>query len=251
MIVYIKSADDISLMRDAGKITAGALEAAREVIAEGVSTGEIDDAVGKFIRSHGAMPSFLGYGGFPASACISVNEQIIHGIPSYDRVLKRGDLVKVDVGAHYRGFHGDAARTFCVGEPDGIRKRLMDAAEVAFNSALDVLNRRNATTGDIGHAVEQSVTENGFAVLRDYTGHGVGKKLHEEPEVPNYGKKGEGCRIYPGMVIAIEPMIVQRSPEVTVSRNGWTVSTKDRGLTAHYENTVAVTTGGIEILTRI
>lgn len=234
-------------MRKAGEITAGALNTARELVKAGESLINIDKAVRKYIEKSGAKPSFLGYGGFPASACISVNDEVIHGIPS-DRRLVEGDIVKVDVGAFYKGYHGDAARTFFCGNVSEEAKRLEEITRLSFFEGIKYADSRHRI-GDISNAVQQFVENAGFSVVRQYVGHGVGKNLHEEPEVPNFGKAGKGPRIYEGMTLAIEPMVNAGTYEVDVLDNDWTVVTLDGSLSAHYENTVAVGPNGVEILT--
>ena len=237
-------------MRHAGRITAEALLVAKDAIRPGVSTGEIDAKIRHFIEKCGAAPSFLGYGGFPASACISVNDEVIHGIPSKRVILNEGDIVKVDVGARYRGYNGDSARTFPVGKVSDEALRLIRVTKDSFYEAMKVL-RAGCRLGDIGHAVESFVISNGFSVVRDYVGHGVGAQLHEDPEIPNFGTVGRGQRLYADMTVAIEPMVNQGTEKVKVRGDGWTVVTLDGKLSAHYENTVAITTGDPILLTEI
>ena len=237
-------------MKQAGRITGEALALAGESIREGVTTKHIDDVIRTYIEKCGAKPSFLGYGGFPASACISVNDQVIHGIPNKDVVLKDGDIVKVDVGAFYRGFHGDSANTFAVGNISDEAKRLIDATKQSFWQGVKAITP-GGRIGDIGHAIESYVKQFGYSVVRRYVGHGIGHDLHESPEVPNYGTPGRGPRLSTGMVIAIEPMVNVGSPEVLELADGWTVLTADRSLSAHYEHTVAITDNGVEILTLV
>lgn len=247
-MITLKSGDEIIRMRDAGRIAAIAREIGGECVREGVTTAQIDREIKKCILSHGAKPSFLGYGGFPASACISVNEEIIHGIPSSSRVLKNGDIVKIDVGAYYKGFHGDCAATFTVGEVSEEAKRLISVTKESFFKGIAAINS-GARIGDIGHAVQSYAESFGFSVVREYIGHGVGRKLHEDPEVPNYGTPGHGQRLREGMTIAIEPMVNVGDWDVRVLDNDWTVVTADGKLSAHYENTVAITANGVLILT--
>ena len=237
-------------MKEAGRITGQALYLAGESVKEGISTLELDRIVRTHIERSGAKPSFLGYGGFPGSACISINEQVIHGIPSAKVILKEGDIVKIDVGAYYKGFHGDAARTFAVGNVSEEAKKLMEITKQCFykGAAAAVIDNR---IGDIGAAVEAHASENGFSVVRRYVGHGIGHDLHEEPEVPNYGTPGRGARLYSGMVLAIEPMINVGTFNVRELSDKWTVVTADGKLSAHYENTVAVTENGPLLLTDI
>ncbi len=247
-MITLKSGEEIIRMRDAGRIAAIAREIGGEHVREGVTTAQIDREIKKCILSHGAKPSFLGYGGFPASACISVNEEIIHGIPSSDKVLKNGDIVKIDVGAYYKGYHGDCAATFAVGQISEEAQRLIDVTKQSFFEGIAAIGE-GKRIGDIGYAIQSYVEANGFSVVREYIGHGIGKNLHEDPEVPNYGNAGHGQRIRAGMTIAIEPMVNQGDWRVKVLRDKWTVVTVDGSLSAHYENTVAVTENGVLILT--
>ena len=234
-------------MRRAGRITAAARTLAGKLVAPGVTTLQIDTAVRKFIESQGAKPSFLGYGGFPGSACISVNDEVIHGIPAH-RKLKEGDIVSVDVGAYIDGFHGDCAGTFPCGQVSEEAMRLIRVTEQSFWAGLKQAYPGKRVS-DISHAVQQLAESYGYGVVRDYVGHGVGQKLHEAPEVPNYGPAGHGPRLQAGMVIAVEPMINAGSWEIRVMKDGWTVKTADGSLAAHYENTIAITEHGPEILT--
>ena len=244
-------------MRDAGHITGEALAAAGEAVCEGVTTKHLDDIIRRYIEKCGAKPSFLGYGGFPGSACISVNDEVIHGIPSHSRVLHEGDLVKIDVGAYYRGFHGDSANTFPVGKISGAARQLMEATKRSFELGIGAIvdsfdgGACTARVGDVGAAVEAYVRSRGYSVVRKYVGHGVGAELHEQPDVPNFGTKGRGVRIVRGMVIAIEPMVNAGGCEVRELKDGWTVVTADGSLSAHYEHTVAVTESGVELLTKV
>lgn len=234
-------------MRKAGKITAGALVAAGEALRPGMTTKELDNVVRKYITSHGAKPSFLGYGGFPGSACISVNDVVIHGIPG-SLVIKDGDIVSVDVGAYIDGFHGDSCKTFAVGDISDEAKALMKSTEDSLYIAIRMA-KPGVRLGDIGAAVQKANEDNGFSVVREFVGHGVGRDLHEDPEVPNYGKAGHGIRLRAGMVIAIEPMINAGKPGIKVLGDGWTVKTVDGRLSAHFEHTIAITETGCEILT--
>ena len=246
----IKNSEQLALMREAGRITAEALLVARDMIRPGISTKDIDRAVHKHILKCGAVPSFLGYSGFPASACISLNDEVIHGIPSDRRILREGDIVKIDVGARYRGYNGDSARTFPVGRVSDEALRLISVTEKSFYESMKFA-RAGCRLGDVGYAVESFVISNGFSVVRDYTGHGVGAELHEEPEIPNYGTAGRGPRLYADMTVAIEPMVNQGTQNVRVGRDGWTVTTADGKLSAHYENTIAVTPTSPILLTEI
>ena len=248
-MIQLKNQSQISIMREAGRITGEALLLAGEAVRPGITTAHLDELIRHHIEKRGAVPSFLGYGGFPASACISLNEQVIHGIPSPKVVLKEGDIVKIDVGAFYKGYHGDAARTFAVGKISDEAARLIDVTEKCFWKGIEQI-RPDARIGDLGHAIEALATEAGYGVVRRYVGHGVGQKLHESPDVPNYGTAGRGVRLCLGMTIAVEPMICVGSGEVDELSDGWTVVTAERSLSAHYENTVALTENGVEILTK-
>ena len=247
-MIIIKTDTEIQKMRDAGRITALARQLAGEHVREGVTTKFIDRKVKEFIVSHGAKPSFLGLYGFPASACISVNEEVIHGIPSDERVLKYGDIVSVDVGAFYKGYHGDCAATFVVGDTDDESKRRIEVTRQSFFEGIKFAVDGNRV-GDISAAVQAYVEKNGFSVVRDFVGHGVGKDLHENPDVPNYGKPGRGPRLQTGMTIAVEPMVNAGTWRVKTLSNDWTVVTIDGKRSAHYENTIAITENGVEILT--
>ena len=247
-MVIIKKSEQLMLMRKAGRITAEALLLARDSIKPGITTKELDVKIRRFIEKCGATPSFLGYNGFPGSACISLNEQVIHGIPSDKVIIKEGDIVKVDVGARYRGYNGDSARTFAVGKVSDEALRLISVTEQSFYEAMKVAKAGNRV-GDIGHAIESFVISNGFSVVKEYVGHGVGAQLHEDPQVPNYGNPGRGPRLYSGMTLAIEPMVNEGVPNVRVLKDGWTVVTADGKLSAHYENSIAITDGDPILLT--
>ena len=249
-MIQIKNSAQIKEMQLAGRITGEALLLAREHVKEGVSTYEIDQVIRRFIEKSGAKPSFLGYGGFPASACISVNDEVIHGIPSKKRILQEGDIVKIDVGAFYHGFHGDSARTIPVGKVSAEAARLIEVTRSSFFEGVKMLKSGNRI-GDVGYAIENCVLKDGFSVVRRYVGHGIGHAVHESPDVPNYGTPGRGVRICNGMALAIEPMVNIGSSEVYELPDGWTVKTKDHSLSAHYENTVAVTSEGVMILTLV
>ena len=249
-MIIIKNSEQLKLMRIAGRITAEALVVAREAIRPGMSTLELDTKIRHHIEKCGATPTFLGYNGFPGSACISINEQVIHGIPSNKVIIREGDIVKVDVGARFRGYNGDSARTFAVGKVSDEALRLISVTEQSFYEAMKVSKAGNRI-GDIGHAVESFVISNGFSVVKTYTGHGVGADLHEEPEIPNYGRPGRGARLYPGMTLAIEPMVNVGTENVKVLRDGWTVVTADGKLSAHYENSIAITESDPILLTEI
>ncbi len=246
-MIAIKNGHELEVMRKACRITAAARALAGSMVKPGVTTKEIDKAVHDFIVSQGAKPSFLGYGGFPASACISVNDVVIHGIPG-GYVLKEGDIVSVDVGACYQGFHGDCAATFPCGSISPEAQRLIDVTRQSFFEGIKYAKRGHRVS-DISHAVQKHVESNGFSVVRDFVGHGVGAHLHEEPSVPNFGAPGRGPRLLPGMTLAIEPMVNTGTYEVRVLRDKWTTVTGDGKLAAHYENTVLITDGEPEILT--
>ena len=246
-MITIKTGLELANMRQACKITAAARALAGEMVRPGVSTKDIDKAVYDYIVGQGAKPSFLNYNGFPASTCISVNATVIHGIPG-GYILKEGDIVSVDVGAFYKGFHGDCAATYPCGTISADAQKLIDVTKQSFFEGL-----RFATQGhrvsDISHAIQTYVESNGFSVVRSFVGHGVGRQLHEEPEVPNFGKAGHGPRLLRGMTLAIEPMVNAGVYDVRVLKDGWTVLTADGKLSAHYENTVLITDGEPEILT--
>ena len=237
-------------MREAGRITAEALLKARENVKEGISTKELDTIIRNYIEKAGAKPSFLGYAGFPGSACISINDEVIHGIPSKDRILQEGDIVKVDVGAFYKGYHGDSARTFPVGRVSDEALKLIEATKESFYAGIAAVKSGNRI-GDVGYAIDSYVRKYGFSTVKKYIGHGIGRELHESPDVPNFGTPGRGVRICSGMVIAIEPMINIGTDAVKELPDGWTVKTADGKLSAHYENTVALTDNGLLILTEV
>ena len=246
-MISLKSPREIERMRRAGRITAQARALAGTLVRPGVTTLEIDTAVRKFIESQGAKPSFLGYGGFPGSACISVNEVVIHGIPDH-RKLQEGDIVSVDVGACIEGFHGDCAANFACGAISEEAKRLIEVTEQSFWEGFKMAKAGNRVY-DISHAVQQFVEANGCSVVRDFVGHGVGMKLHEAPEVPNFGPAGHGPRLQPGMTLAVEPMVCAGDWRVKVLKDKWTTVTADGSLAAHYENTILITDGEPEVLT--
>lgn len=248
-MISLKSQREIELMRAAGALTAQARALAGSMVKPGVTTLEIDHAVRDFLRAHGAEPSFLNYNGYPGSACISVNEVVIHGIPD-KRVLQEGDIVSVDVGAYLNGFHGDCAATFPCGAVSEGAERLISTTRQSFFEGLSMARSGNRVS-DISHAVQQCAEANGCSVVRDFVGHGVGQALHEAPEVPNFGPAGHGPRLAPGMVIAVEPMINAGSWEVRVLKDGWTTVSADGSLAAHYENTILITDGEPELLTPI
>ena len=247
-MIQLKNSLQIKEMKEAGRITGEALLLAREHVREGISTYELDKLIREHIERSGAKPSFLGYGGFPASACISINDEVIHGIPSKKRILQDGDIVKVDVGAFYRGFHGDAARTIPVGKVSDEALKLISVTRKSFFDGVNAL-KSGGRIGDVGSAIQNTVESNGFSVVKKYIGHGVGRELHESPDVPNFGTAGRGVRLCSGMTLAIEPMVNIGGSEVIELDDGWTVKTRDGSLSAHYENTVALTSEGVMILT--
>ncbi len=249
-MIQLKNADQIKIMKEAGRITGEALLVARDHVRPGVSTFEIDRVVREYIERAGAKPSFLGYGGFPGSACVSVNDEVIHGIPSKKRFLEEGDIVKIDVGAFYKGFHGDSARTVAVGSVSAEAQKLIEVTRASFFAGLEQLKVGNRL-GDVGSAIDALVVHNGFSTVKRYIGHGIGHELHESPDVPNYGTPGRGTRLCAGMVLAIEPMVNIGGETVRELSDGWTVKTADGSLSAHYENTVALTGDGIINLTLI
>ena len=246
-MITLKSPHEIDLMRRSGKITEAARALAGEMVKPGVTTQEINDAVERFIRGQGAVPSFLHYNGYPASACISVNDEIIHGIPG-KRVLREGDIVSVDVGAYIGGFHGDCAATFPCGRISPEAQRLIDVTRQSFFEGIRFA-REGQRLQDISAAVQSYVEQNGFSVVREYVGHGVGAKMHESPEIPNYGRPGHGPRLLRGMTLAIEPMVNAGAAAIQQLSDGWTVKTADGKWAAHYENTILITDGAPEILT--
>lgn len=250
-MIQVKNPEQIRAMQVAGRITGEAILVAQEMIREGVTTKQIDDRIRQYIEKCGAKPSFLGYAGFPGSACISINDEIIHGIPSAKRYLREGDIVKIDVGAYIGGFHGDSANTFGVGRISDEAQKLIDVTRQSFERGVSVLTQPNVRVGDIGYAIQHCVEENGFSVVRKYIGHGVGHQLHEQPDVPNFGTAGRGVRLSTGMTIAIEPMVNAGGYEVRECADGWTVCTADGSLSAHYEHTVALTADGPILLTKV
>ena len=246
-MITIKNEHELESMRQACKITAAARALAGKMVEPGVTTKAIDQAVHDYIVAQGAKPSFLGYNGFPASACISVNNVVIHGIPG-GYTLKEGDIVSIDVGAYYKGFHGDCAATFACGAISAEARKLIDVTEQSFYEGIRFARKGNRVQ-DISRAVQAHVECNGFSVVRHFVGHGIGRQLHEEPEVPNFESSRRGPRLLPGMTIAVEPMVNVGSYDVKILKDGWTVVTSDGQLSAHYENTVLITDGEPEILT--
>ena len=249
-MIILKDHRELDLMRESGKIAAGTIERAGQVIKPGVTTYAVDKALREYIESHGAKPAFLGQYGFPGSACISINNELIHGIPSRTRVIKEGDIVSIDTGAIWKGFYSDTAYTFAAGDVPDSTKRLLETTQECLRRGIEAAVVGNRI-GDIGRAVEEYATTQGYSVVREYEGHGVGRKLHEEPSVPNFVTKNAGPRLLPGMTIAIEPMINEGTAEVNVLDDDWTVVTADGKLCAHFEHTVAVTDHGPEILTKL
>ena len=246
-MITIKSAREVELMRRAGKITAAARALAGEMVKPGVTTQEIDRAVCRFIRSQGAEPSFLNYNGYPASVCISVNDEVIHGIPG-KRVLREGDIVSVDVGAYIGGYHGDCAATYACGKISEEAQRLIDGTRQSFFEGIKYA-REGGRLSDISHAIEEYVEGNGFSVVREYVGHGIGRNMHEGPEVPNFGIAGHGPKLLRGMTLAVEPMVNAGTAAIRQMPDGWTVKTRDGKYAAHYENTILITSDEPELLT--
>lgn len=247
-MVVLKTTKELQLMSEACKLSAQALKIGGAAVEPGITTREIDHIIKKFITSQGATPSFLNYGGFPASACISINDVVIHGIPSSRKIVE-GDIVSIDVGAHYNGYHGDNAATFAAGKVSDEAVKLMEATENSLYLAIKAA-QPGARIGDIGNTVQTYIESLGFAVVRKFVGHGVGSKLHEDPEVPNYGTAGHGIRLLPGMTIAIEPMVNIVGEDVKVLADGWTTVTKSGSLAAHFEHTIAITENGPVIMTK-
>lgn len=248
-MIVLKTARKLALMREACRISAEALRVAGEAVRPGISTWEIDQIAYKYIKSQGAEPNFLGLYGFPATACISINDEVIHGIPSKDRIIKDGDIVSIDLGAKIKGFNGDNAATFACGEISEEAKKLMDTTRESLYEAIKYAVVGNKI-GDIAHAVQAYCEERGYGVVREYCGHGIGKELHEDPSVPNFGTAGRGVRLVAGMTLAIEPMINQGTAAIKVMPDGWTVKTRDGKLSSHFEHTVAITHDGPVILTK-
>ena len=247
-MITVKTESEIDLLREPCAIVRDTLAYVGSLVRPGVTTKELDLAAEKYIRSRGAEPSCLGYAGFPASICASVNEAVVHGIPSDTQYLREGDIVSIDLCAYKNGFHGDGARTFAVGEVSEEKKKLIRVTEECFWKAVENL-RAGTPLYDIGATVQAHAEANGFSVVREYVGHGIGREMHEDPSVPNFGKRGTGIRLKAGMVLCIEPMILAGRREVDVLPDGWTAVTRDKKPAAHYENTVVIREDGIEILT--
>jgi len=249
-MIILKSRREIDIMREANQIVAETHAYLSEKIKAGISTSELDQLADEFIRSKGAVPSFKGYQGFPASVCISINEEVVHGIPADHRHLEDGDIVSIDIGTFYEGFNGDAARTHAVGSISDNANKLLKVTEESLLKGIEkaVIGNR---LFDISHAVQEYVEKNGFSVVRDYVGHGIGRDMHEDPQIPNFGPAGKGPKLKEGMTLAIEPMVNIGSYEVETLEDEWTVVTKDRSLSAHFEHTIAVTKDGVEILSKL
>ena len=248
MAVTIKSPREIELMRKAGEILAQVHEELHAAVHPGMSTMDIDKLGERLIRSHGCIPSFKNYNGYPASICVSVNDEIVHGIPNKHRILKEGDIVSLDAGTIYKGYHSDAARTWAVGNVSPEAQKLMDVTKQCFYEGIKFAKAGNHLN-DISTAIQAYAEKFGYGVVRDLVGHGIGTHLHEDPEVPNFGNAGRGPRLVPGMCIAVEPMVCQYKYAVKTLKDGWTVKTCDGGLAAHFEHTMAITTAGAEVLT--
>jgi len=249
-MIVLKTRREIELMREAGRISAGALKLAGEAVQPGITTAEIDKIAYDYIISQGAKPNFLNYNGFPATACISINSEVIHGIPDREHIIREGDIVSIDLGAVINGFHGDNAATFACGKISPAAERLCNTTKDALYIGLSKAVAGNRL-GDIGFAIQDYCEKRGYGVVRDFTGHGIGTHLHEDPSVPNYGKPGKGARLLPGMTVAIEPMINEGTQDVRILKNKWTVVTADGKLSAHFEHTVAITDGECLILTKV
>ncbi|MBB6631778.1 type I methionyl aminopeptidase [Clostridium algidicarnis] len=246
-MIIIKTHEEIQYMRQAGKVVGDTLLKLEEIVRPGITTAKIDEIAEEFITKQGAKPSFKGYGGFPASICTSINEEVVHGIPT-NRVLNEGDIISIDCGAILNGYQGDAARTIPVGKVSSEIMKLIEVTKESFFKGVEKAVVGNRLT-DISHAVQQHIENNKFSVVRDYVGHGIGRDMHEEPQIPNFGKPGKGPKLVSGMVLAIEPMVNIGGFKVITKPNGWTVVTVDGSLSAHYENTVAILNEGPEILT--
>ncbi|MBQ6884593.1 MAG: type I methionyl aminopeptidase [Clostridia bacterium] len=249
-MIVLKTGRELKIMREACRISAEALKLAGSAVEPGVTTAELDKIAEKYILSQGATPNFKNYNGYPATACISINNEVIHGIPSKKRVIKAGDIVSIDLGAKFEGYHGDNAATFACGDISAEAKRLMDTTRESLYEGIAAAVS-GGRLGDIGAAVQQYVEKRGYSVVREFVGHGIGTQLHEAPEVPNFGTQGRGIRLMPGMTLAIEPMINMGLSDVKVMPDGWTVLTKDGSLSAHFEHTIVITPDGPKILTKL
>lgn len=248
-MIVLKTGRELKIMREACRISAEALRLVGNAVEPGVTTAELDRVAEDYILSQGALPNFKNYEGYPATACISINNEVIHGIPSKKRVIKSGDIVSVDLGAKFDGYHGDNAATFACGDVSDEAKRLMDTTRESLYEGIKAAVC-GGRLGDIGHSIQQYVEQQGYSVVRQFVGHGIGTNLHEAPEVPNYGIPGRGIRLMPGMTLAIEPMVNVGNYDVKVMPDGWTVLTKDGSLSAHFEHTIVITPDGPQILTR-
>ena len=248
-MIVLKTGRELKVMREACRISAEALKLAGSAVEPGVTTAELDRIAEKYILSQGAVPNFKNYQGYPATACISINNEVIHGIPSKKRIIKAGDIVSIDLGAKFEGYHGDNAATFACGDISAEAKRLMDTTRESLYEGIAAAVS-GGRLGDIGAAIQQYVEQRGFSVVRKFVGHGVGTELHEAPEVPNFGTRGRGIRLMPGMTLAIEPMINAGHYDVKVMPDGWTVLTKDGSLSAHFEHTIVITPDGPQIMTK-
>ena len=247
-MIVLKTGRELNIMKEACRISAGALQTAGKAVEPGVTTWEIDKIAEDYIRSQGGTPNFKNYEGYPATACISVNNEVIHGIPSKSRKLKQGDIVSIDPGAQFQGYHGDNAATFAVGSVSPEAKRLMDTTRESLYEGINAAVS-GGRIGDIGYAVQRYVESRGFSVVRKFVGHGIGTHLHEAPEVPNFGNQGKGIRLLPGMTLAIEPMVNYGGSDVKILPDGWTVLTSDGSLSAHFEHTIVITNDGPKIMT--
>lgn len=247
-MIKIKSSQEIELMREAGRLVARVLQEMERAIKDGITTAELDKKAERIIRQAGAEPAFLGYQNFPASICASVNEEVVHGIPGLRR-LKEGDIISIDVGVCWKGYYGDAAATFPVGKISPLAARLVETTRLSLDKGIRAMGNNGAHLSDISHAVQQHAESNNFAVVRSYCGHGIGNEMHEDPQIPNFGSPGRGPLLQPGMVFAIEPMVNAGGWETEVLEDNWTVVTKDRSLSAHFEHSVVVGENGPEILT--
>ena len=248
-MIVLKTGRELKVMREACRISAEALKLAGSAVEPGVTTAEIDRIAEKYILSQGAVPNFKNYNGYPATACISINNEVIHGIPSKKRVIQAGDIVSIDLGAKFEGYHGDNAATFACGDVSAEAKRLMDTTRESLYEGISAAVS-GGRLGDIGAAIQQYVEKRGYSVVRQFVGHGIGTQLHEAPEVPNFGTQGRGIRLMPGMTLAIEPMINVGHYDVKVMPDGWTVLTKDGSLSAHFEHTIVITPDGPQIMTK-
>lgn len=247
-MIVLKTGRELNIMKEACRISAGALQTAGKAVEPGVTTAELDKLAEDYIRSQGGEPNFKNYQGYPATACISINNEVIHGIPSKQRKLKEGDIVSIDLGAKFQGYHGDNAATFACGSISADAKRLMDATSESLYEGIAAATK-GGRIGDISNAVQRYVEARGFSVVRQFVGHGIGTQLHEAPEVPNFGTAGRGIRLMPGMTLAIEPMVNAGGSDVKVLPDGWTVLTKDGSLSAHFEHTIVITNDGPKIMT--